>query len=77
MRKRIKDLVPGELVKLDTGTERVKRIISDTPNYPEWRIQWAGLSGDSIVRVDFLPTEWVTVILEYGESDCDKQKGRN
>ena len=66
MRKRIKDLVSGELVKLDTGTERVKRIISDTPNYPEWRIQWVGLTGNPIARVDFPLTEWVAVSMEDG-----------
>ena len=69
MQKQIKDLVPSELVKLDTGIERVKRVISDTPNSPEWRIQWAGLTSNLIARVDFLPTEWVTVSTEDGKSD--------
>ena len=38
MQKQIKDLVSGDLVELDTGRERVKQVISDTPNSPEWRI---------------------------------------
>ena len=65
MQKQVKDLVPGDLVKLETGTERVKRIIQDSPNFPEWRVQWTGITGNLIARVDFLPTEWVT--LELGK----------
>lgn len=61
VQKQVKDLAPGDLVRLNTGTEKVKRIIPDTPNCPEWRVQWAGLSSNLIARVDFLPTEWVTL----------------
>ena len=75
MQKQIKDLVSGDLVELDTGRERVKRIISDTPNCPEWRIQWAGLTSNLIARVDFLPAEWVTVSTE--NLTTNKQKGIN
>lgn len=62
MQKRIKDLVSGDLVILDTGIERVKQVISDTPNFPEWRIQWTLPASNTRSRVDFLPSEWVIVL---------------
>lgn len=61
MQKQIKNLVPDDAVILGTGMVTVQRIIQETPNYPEYRVQWVGITSNLTNRVDFLPTEWVEV----------------
>lgn len=58
--KKVWELNPGDRVFTNSGFATVEKVIHDTPNFPEIRIQFEGAIART-ARLDYLPTESVVI----------------
>lgn len=54
----VKDLVAGDRVMVGSAIAQVKRVILNSPHFPEIQIQWEGTIAHT-ARTEYMPTEKV------------------